>query len=44
VVDEVRTCILHGTSLHGAAVESYVSDARGYDVNGDMTGYVEKVR
>lgn len=28
-----------GTSLHGAGVESYVSDARGYDVNGDVTGY-----
>ena len=28
-----------GSSLHGAGVESYVSDARGYDVNGDVTGY-----
>lgn len=28
-----------GTSLHGAGVESYVSDVRGYDVNGDVTGY-----
>lgn len=28
-----------GTSLHGAGVESYVSDARGYDVNGNVTGY-----
>jgi len=28
-----------GTSLHGAGVESYVSDARGYDVQGNLTGY-----
>jgi V8-like Glu-specific endopeptidase len=28
-----------GASLHGAGVQSYVSDARGYDVNGDVTGY-----
>jgi len=28
-----------GVSLHGAGVQSYVSDARGYDVNGDVTGY-----
>ncbi|MGH7499478.1 MAG: trypsin-like serine peptidase [Gemmatimonadales bacterium] len=28
-----------GASLYGAGVESYVSDARGYDVNGDVTGY-----
>jgi len=28
-----------GISLHGTGVESYVSDARGYDVNGDVTGY-----
>ena len=28
-----------GSSLHGAGVESYVSDVRGYDVNGDVTGY-----
>jgi hypothetical protein len=28
-----------GTSLHGAGVESYVSDVRGYDVSGDVTGY-----
>jgi V8-like Glu-specific endopeptidase len=28
-----------GTSLHGAGVESYVSDARGFDTAGDVTGY-----
>jgi hypothetical protein len=28
----------NGTSLHGAGVESYVSDARGYP-NGNVTGY-----
>jgi len=28
-----------GSSLHGAGVESYVSDCRGYDVDGDVTGY-----
>jgi len=28
-----------GGSLHGAGVESYVSDARGYDVSGSPTGY-----
>jgi V8-like Glu-specific endopeptidase len=28
-----------GTSLHGDGVESYVSDARGYDVQGSPTGY-----
>lgn len=28
-----------GSSLHGAGFESYVSDARGYDVHGDVTGY-----
>ena len=28
-----------GVSLHGTGVESYVSDARGFDVNGDVTGY-----
>jgi V8-like Glu-specific endopeptidase len=28
-----------GVSLHGAGVQSYVSDARGYDVHGDVTGY-----
>lgn len=28
-----------GISLHGASVESYVSDARGYDVTGRPTGY-----
>jgi len=28
-----------GVSLHGAGVESYVSDARGYDVHGNVTGY-----
>jgi V8-like Glu-specific endopeptidase len=28
-----------GSSLHGAGVESYVSDARGYDVDGSVTGY-----
>jgi V8-like Glu-specific endopeptidase len=28
-----------GSSLHGAGVESYVSDARGYDVQGNVTGY-----
>lgn len=28
-----------GVSLHGAGVESYVSDARGYDVDGNVTGY-----
>ncbi len=29
----------NGVSLHGAGVESYVSDARGYDVTGRPTGY-----
>jgi V8-like Glu-specific endopeptidase len=29
----------NGTSLYGAGVESYVSDARGYDVHGSVTGY-----
>ncbi|MGH8911287.1 MAG: trypsin-like serine peptidase, partial [Acidimicrobiia bacterium] len=29
----------NGSSLHGAGVESYVSSARGYDVDGDVTGY-----
>ena len=29
----------NGTSLFGAGVESYVSDARGYNVNGNVTGY-----
>jgi V8-like Glu-specific endopeptidase len=28
-----------GTSLFGAGVESYVSDCKGYDVDGDVTGY-----
>jgi V8-like Glu-specific endopeptidase len=28
-----------GSSLHGAGVQSYVSDARGYDVHGNVTGY-----
>lgn len=28
-----------GTSLHGVGVESYVSDAHGYDVDGNVTGY-----
>lgn len=28
-----------GSSLHGAGVESYVSNAKGYDVDGDVTGY-----
>lgn len=28
-----------GNSLHGAGFESYVSDARGYDTGGDVTGY-----
>ncbi len=28
-----------GSSLHGPGVQSYVSDARGYDVNGNVTGY-----
>lgn len=28
-----------GSSLFGAGVESYVSDARGYDTSGDVTGY-----
>ncbi len=28
-----------GSSLHGTGVVSYVSDARGYDVNGNVTGY-----
>jgi V8-like Glu-specific endopeptidase len=28
-----------GASLHGDGVESYVSDVRGYDVSGDVTGY-----
>jgi hypothetical protein len=30
---------VNGTSLFGAGVESYVSDARGYDVHGNVTGY-----
>ena len=29
----------NGSSLHGAGVESFVSDARGYDVHGSVTGY-----
>lgn len=29
----------NGMSLFGAGVESYVSDARGYDVHGNVTGY-----
>jgi V8-like Glu-specific endopeptidase len=29
----------NGVSLHGAGIESYVSDAYGYDVDGDVTGY-----
>jgi len=29
----------NGTSLYGAGVQSYVSDARGYNVNGNVTGY-----
>jgi len=28
-----------GVSLHGSGVESYVSDVRGMDVDGDVTGY-----
>lgn len=28
-----------GQSLHGAGVESYISDARGFDVDGSVTGY-----
>lgn len=28
-----------GASLHGSGVQSYVSDCRGYDVSGDVTGY-----
>ncbi len=28
-----------GASLHGAGVQSYVSDARGYNVDGNVTGY-----
>ncbi|MEO7768097.1 MAG: hypothetical protein ABIS01_11750, partial [Ferruginibacter sp.] len=28
-----------GASLHGAGVESYVSDVRGFDVDGSVTGY-----
>jgi V8-like Glu-specific endopeptidase len=28
-----------GVSLHGAGVESYVSDVRGYNTSGDVTGY-----
>ncbi|SRR5713101_1129400 len=28
-----------GVSLHGAGVQSYVSDAYGYDVHGNVTGY-----
>lgn len=28
-----------GISLHGAGVQSYVSDAHGYDVHGNVTGY-----
>jgi hypothetical protein len=30
---------VNGTSLFGAGVEAYVSDARGYDVHGNVTGY-----
>lgn len=29
----------NGSSLHGAGVESYVSNARGFDVGGSVTGY-----
>ena len=29
----------NGSSLFGAGVQSYVSDARGYNVNGNVTGY-----
>lgn len=29
----------NGSSLFGSGVESYVSDARGYDVHGNVTGY-----
>ncbi|MGH3829179.1 MAG: trypsin-like serine peptidase [Pseudonocardiaceae bacterium] len=29
----------HGTSLFGTGVESYVSDARGYNTAGNVTGY-----
>ncbi|HEY6082031.1 MAG TPA: trypsin-like serine protease [Chitinophagaceae bacterium] len=29
----------NGTSLYGAGVESYVSDARGYNTSGNVTGY-----
>lgn len=29
----------NGTSLFGAGVQSYVSDARGYNTNGNVTGY-----
>ncbi|MCX6232958.1 MAG: trypsin-like serine protease [Bacteroidetes bacterium] len=28
-----------GVSLHGIGVESYISDAKGYDVDGSVTGY-----
>jgi V8-like Glu-specific endopeptidase len=28
-----------GSSLHGGSVESYVSDARGFDVGGEVAGY-----
>jgi hypothetical protein len=28
-----------GASLHGAGIESYVSDARGYNTSGSVTGY-----
>lgn len=28
-----------GSSLHGPGFQSYVSDARGWDVDGDVTGY-----
>jgi len=29
----------NGSSLHGAGVESYVSDVNGFDVDGDVVGY-----
>lgn len=29
----------NGSSLYGAGVESYVSDTRGYNTNGNVTGY-----
>lgn len=28
-----------GVSLHGSGIESYVSDTRGYNTSGDVTGY-----